>query len=170
MKKKFLIISTILLIIILGAFTFLYLKDKNNKGNNNSLELSKMMKDITRGVDVPVSSGKKVDKKDFTSYTFIPWKEGLEAYISESQINIDAHYLLLLKTNNNSSEIAKELAKKADPRKWICVEAEVSKILYTDKYVFLIMTNKKIYDEIEKNFEKIVGKENVKYLELESKK
>lgn len=48
---------------------------------------------------------------------------------------------------------------KADPRKWICVGAEISKVLYTNNYVLMVMTYKDAYEGIKENFEKIIGEE-----------
>jgi len=100
----------------------------------------------------------ELDKKNFELYSFIKWTDGIEAACSEGQISTDAHSLVLIRANGaDTKTMALDIAAKADPRKWICVGAEVGKVLYTDKYVLMVMTYKDAYEGIKSNFEKLVG-------------
>ena len=100
----------------------------------------------------------ELNKENFEIYSFIKWTDGIEAACSEGQISTDAHSLVLIRSNGaDTKTMADDIATKADPRKWICVGAEVGKVLYTDKYVLMVMTYKDAYEGIKSNFEKLAG-------------
>ena len=132
-------------------------------------KMSKMIKDITKGVKVPSSDTFDLDKNNFEDYSFVKWQEGIKAAVSEGQVLTSAHSLVLVKTKSGEAEkMAKEIAANADVRKWICVQAEVGKVLYTDEYVFLVMTYKDNFDGLKSNFEKLVGAGKVKVVDVKS--
>ena len=119
-----------------------------------------LMGKICKDTKAPANEIFELDKKSFELYSFIKWTDGIEAACSEGQISTDAHSLVLIRANGaDTKAIAEDIAAKADPRKWICVGAEVGKVLYTDKYVLMVMTYKDAYEGIKSNFEKLVGVE-----------
>ena len=123
-------------------------------------KLTELLDKICKDTKAPANEIFELDKKSFELYSFIKWTDGIEAACSEGQISTDAHSLVLIRANGaDTKAIAEDIAAKADPRKWICVGAEVGKVLYTDKYVLMVMTYKDAYEGIKSNFEKLVGVE-----------
>ena len=135
--------------------------DSNSSENDISgVKVTDLMEKICKDTKAPANEIFELDKKSFELYSFIKWTDGIEAACSEGQISTDAHSLVLIRANGaDTKTMALDIAAKADPRKWICVGAEVGKVLYTDKYVLMVMTYKDAYEEIKSNFEKLVGVE-----------
>ena len=126
----------------------------------SGVKVTDLMGKICKDTKAPANEIFELDKKSFELYSFIKWTDGIEAACSEGQISTDAHSLVLIRANGaDTKAIAEDIAAKADPRKWICVGAEVGKVLYTDKYVLMVMTYKDAYEGIKSNFEKLVGVE-----------
>lgn len=143
--------------------------DSNPSENDISgVKVTDLMEKICKDTEVPANEIFELDKKSFEVYSFVKWIDGIEAACSEGQITTDAHSLVLIRANGaDTKTMAEEIAAKADPGKWICVEAEVGKVLYTDNYVLMVMTYKDAYKGIKSNFEKLVG---VKVNNIEMKK
>ena len=146
----------------------------NSKGGSSSsgtdisnMKLTELLEKICENTKVPANDIFELDKDSFEGYSFVKWTDGIEAVCSEGQITTDAHSLVLIKANGTDTDtMAEDIAKKADPRKWICVGAEVSKVLYNDKYVLMVMTYERAFDEIKANFEKLVGGD-IKVVDME---
>lgn len=133
--------------------------DSHSSENDISgVKVTDLMEKICKDTKAPANEIFELDKKSFELYSFIKWTDGIEAACSEGQISTDAHSLVLIRANGaDTKTMALDIAAKADPRKWICVGAEVGKVLYTDKYVLMVMTYKDAYKGIKSNFEKLVG-------------
>lgn len=132
-------------------------------------KIGDVMNKITKGAKIPSADLIQLKKSNFKDYSFIPWMDGIEAVASESNISASAHSMVLIRTKNgNGAKIAKLLADKADAKKWICVEAEVAKVLYTDDYVLMAMTFKDAFNKVASNFENLVGKDQVKSMNIKS--
>ena len=147
----------------------------NSKGGSSAsgtdisnMKLTELLGKICENTNAPANDVFDLDKESFEGYSFIKWVDGIEAACSEGQITTDAHSLVLIKTNGvDAKTMAEDIAKKADPRKWICVGAEVGKVLYTDKYVLMVMTYERAFDGIKTNFEKLMGGDEVKVIDME---
>lgn len=134
----------------------------------SNMKLTELLGKICEDTKVPANEIFDLNKDSFEGYSFIKWIDGIEAVCSEGQISTDAHSLVLIKVNGaDAKAMAEDLAKNADPRKWICVGAEKSGVLYTDKYVLLAMTYEKVFDGIKANFEKIMNGDKVKVIDLD---
>ena len=133
----------------------------------SALKITEMLTDICKDTNASANDVFDLDKESFEGYSFIKWTDGIEAACSEGQTSIDAHSVVLIRANNaDTKAMAEEIAEKADPRKWICVGAEVGKVLYTDKYVLMVMTYERVYDGIKTNFEKLMGNDEVKVIDM----
>jgi hypothetical protein len=132
-----------------------------------SSDLKEMMSAICKGADIPPSDIFPVSRADFEGYAFVPWETGMEAVCSEGQITTAAHSLVLIRTGDTDTKtLAENIAGHADMRKWVCVEAEAGKVLYTDHYVLLIMTNQSAVDTITDNFGTLAGSAGVRSLDI----
>ena len=140
----------------------------SSENDISGIKLTELLDKICKDTKVPMSEIFELNKENFEIYSFIKWVDGIEASCSEGQISTDAHSLVLIRANGTDTKtIAEEIATKADPRKWICVGAETSKVLYTENYVLMVMTYKDTYEGIRANFEKLMGGE-VKVIEMKN--
>ena len=145
-------------------------KSSTSPGTDISdMKMSGILKKICEGTEVPTNDIFDLDKSNFENYSFIPWTDGIEAACSEGQISTDAHSMVLIRVNNvDAKKTAEAIADKADARKWICVGAETGKVLYTDKYVLMVMTYSKVFEGIKSNFEKLMGTDEVNSVDIKS--
>jgi len=77
-----------------------------------------------------------------------------EALVSESAVGSIAHSVVLVRCENaKEAEAAAETIKaNANPRKWICVTADVVKVERKGDLVILIMSNSTLAPKLEANF------------------
>ena len=119
-------------------------------------ELSKMFATILNGVpDLPECGEVELTSENFSSYLFIDYIEGSEALASEALINAVPHSAVLLKLPEGADidSIASQIEEKADPRKWICVEAEKTIVRTGDGVILLVMSSTGTAEAIAANFD-----------------
>ena len=120
-----------------------------------SMTLSEILAAIQADVkDLPGVGDIPLDSENFAYYMFIDPVEGAEAMASEAMIGSIAHSIVLMKTPDgaDTEAIAQSIRDNADPRKWICVEAEKCEVVVKDSYILLVMTNAAAADAIIANF------------------
>ena len=80
--------------------------------------------------------------EDFEFFTFIPYEEGLEAVANEPMMSSIAHSIVLVKapTAGKAQEVADAMKANCDPRKWMCVEADIVEGLTNGNIAMLLMT------------------------------
>lgn len=120
-----------------------------------SMTLSEILAAIQADVkDLPGVGDIPLDSENFVYYMFIDPVEGAEALASEAMIGSIAHSLVLLKAPDGADveAIAQSVRDNANPRKWICVEAEKCEVVVKDNFVLLVMTNAAAADAIIANF------------------
>lgn len=84
------------------------------------------------------------DAETFGYFTFIPYEEGLEAVANEPMMSSIAHSIVLVKapTAEKAQEVAKAMKENCDPRKWMCVEADIVEGVTNGNIAMLLMTTK----------------------------
>ena len=84
------------------------------------------------------------DAEMFSYFTFIPYEEGLEAVANEPMMSSIAHSIVLVKapTVEKAAEVAEAMKANCDPRKWMCVEADVVEGVTNGNIAMLLMTTK----------------------------
>ena len=84
------------------------------------------------------------------------YKEGIAA---ESAISAIAHSVCLLRADSAeaAAQLAKDVEANADPRKWVCVEAEKKIVRQSGDVVILIMTSADLADRLDANFQALAG-------------
>ena len=96
------------------------------------------------------------DEEMFGYFTFIPYEEGLEAVANEPMMSSIAHSIVLVKapTVEKAEEVAAAMKANCDPRKWMCVEADIVEGLTNGNIAMLLMTTKEggMADTIIANF------------------
>lgn len=143
--------------------------DKNSGGDEIKTPPADMLASLCEGVKVPAQDIFELNKSDFQEFSFIKWSGGIEAACAEGQISTSAHSLVLIKTKKGDGEkLAGDIADNADVRKWVCVQAKVGKVLYTDKHVLMIMSSEDVYQGLKKNFTSLMGTDKVNELNIKS--
>lgn len=95
-----------------------------------------------------------------TGVAMSAYKEGLCA---EAAMSAQAHSICLLKANSaeEAAKLAEDVAANANPRKWICVEAERTVVAYSGDTVLLTMSYNDLAQTVLDNFKAQFGEENV---------
>lgn len=95
-----------------------------------------------------------------TGVAMSAYKEGLCA---EAAMSAQAHSICLLKANSaeEAAKLAEDVAANANPRKWICVEAERTVVAYSGDTVLLAMSYNDLAQTVLDNFKTQFGEENV---------
>lgn len=77
-----------------------------------------------------------------------------EALASESAVGSIAHSVVLLRVDSktNVDEAKKKIEENVNPRKWICVEAEETKVLSKGNLIILIMSSSENASKLENSF------------------
>jgi len=91
----------------------------------------------------------------FPAFTFIDYIEGAEAVISEGMISAIAHSVVLVRVpeGTDAADVAAQIEANADPRKWICVEAEKTVVSQHGSLVLLVMSSEATATAIAANFD-----------------
>lgn len=157
MKKALYILFTLVLCISLVGCGD---KEKESTSKvSTSSSLTDIMEQLYDGIpedNLPMAlENTELNDENFKYYAFADIKYK-EAIASESMTGSIAHSVVLIRLENkkDSDTAVKEIKEKADPRKWICVEAENTYVLAKDDLVLLIMSGENA-DTIKENFEKI---------------
>ena len=110
-------------------------------------------------------------EEDFEYFTFIPYEEGLEAVANEPMMGSIAHSVVLVKcpTVEKAAEVAEAMKANCNPRKWICVEADVVEATTNGNIAMLLMTTSEggMSETILGNF-KALDAEKIAALEAEA--
>lgn len=134
-----------------------------NKNSNIEGSLEDLMTKVYDGIseeELPMALGNQELTEENIEYFIgtkdIKWKE---AMVSESLTGSIAHSVVLIRmeddaTSQDIEEAKKEIKEKADPRKWICVEAEKVYVESKGNLIILIMSND-LADNLKTNFEKL---------------
>ena len=108
-----------------------------------SMTLSEILAAIQADVkDLPGVGDIPLDSENFVYYMFIDPVEGAEALASEAMIGSIAHSLVLLKAPDGADveAIAQSVRDNANPRKWICVEADdIAAAIKGDLVMFIMI-------------------------------
>ncbi|NLH00649.1 MAG: hypothetical protein GX488_01895 [Clostridiales bacterium] len=130
--------------------------EEKSKGDTMSLE--EIFSAILSGVDgLPETAFTELNEDNYHYYLFIDPVKGADALACDSLINAVPHSAVLLRLpeGTDASAIAEEIEKNADPRKWICVEAEKKIVKVHGNTILLVMSFSKTADSISENFDKL---------------
>lgn len=117
--------------------------------------LEDLMSSILENVpDLPAQYDTEITAENFTSYLFIDPVNGAEGLASDAMIGSIAHSVCLLRVPEgaDAAAIAKSIEQNADPRKWICVEAEKTIVRQKGNLILLVMSFEADADAIAANF------------------
>jgi len=152
MKKLFGIFSILLL-----SLTLVGCGKEKNENIEGSLEdiMTKLYEGIKEEEKPMMLENKTLTEEDFKYYAFADIKYK-EAIASESMTGSTPHSVVLIRLEDSKDAEAavKEIKDNANPRKWICVEAENVYVLNKGDLVVLIMSNE-LAEPIKTNFENL---------------
>lgn len=117
--------------------------------------LNEIMSSILVGMgETPMLGEIPLDAETFEFYTFVPFVEGAEGLVSEPMMGSFAHSVVLVRLPDGADvkDFASRVKANANPRKWICVEAEEVKVSTKGNLVLLVMSSSDNVGVISSNF------------------
>lgn len=155
MKKIFAIMLSALLAVALISCTDAKKEETTNNNQNETVNTVYENVDLVAVADSLydgiaednrpfVMSMPVEDAEMFSYFTFIPYEEGLEAVANEPMMSSIAHSIVLVKapTAEKAQEVAAAMKENCDPRKWMCVEADIVEGVTNGNIAMLLMTTK----------------------------
>lgn len=124
------------------------------------LTISDVLSSIYYGTgDLPTLGTVSITADTFKNYLFIDSIQGAEAMASEALIGSIAHSVVVLKVpdGTDAATTAASVKAAANPRKWICVEAEKVIVRSSGNWVLLVMTDAANADIIAANFDYLMS-------------
>ena len=154
MKK---VVSLVCLLMLSLAIVGCGASKEENKNIEGSLTdiMAKLYDGISEDERPMALNNVELNEDNFKYYAFADVKYK-EAIASESMTGSIAHSVVLIRLEEakDADEAVKNIKENADPRKWICVEAENVNVLSKGDLVVLIMSNE-LAPKIKTNFEQL---------------
>lgn len=154
MKKVISLVSLLMLSLVLAGCGTTKEESKNIEGSLTDI-MAKLYDGIGEDEMPMMLDNVTLNQEIFEYYAFADIKYK-EAIASESMTGSIPHSVVLIRLEdaNDADAAVKDIKEKADPRKWICVEAENVEVLSKGDLVVLIMSNE-LASTIKANFEKL---------------
>lgn len=158
MKKLFALLTACLL------FTFALSACGNKGGSNDQPNFEGNLEDYVNALyeglpeaDLPMTMNTPITAENaemFLGTADAKFKDGIA---SDAMINAIAHSVCLIRAEDatQAAELAKVVEENANPRKWVCVEAEKTVVKQKGNLVLLVMSNEAITNGIVANFDKL---------------
>ncbi|MEG0778269.1 MAG: hypothetical protein RR147_04710 [Oscillospiraceae bacterium] len=124
----------------------------------DTMSLKEVMDATLKDVEnLPATDNIEITDENFESYLFIKPIKGAEALASESMISAVAHSVVLLRLpeGEDAAAVAETIKKNANPRKWVCVEAEETIVSAHGNTILLVMSFKDTATPITANFDNL---------------
>ena len=151
MKK----IITLTLLVI----TSLVILSGCQKEENIELSMNEGVDKVYVGLEdnMPMVGSTEITKDNMKSYIGIDNLDIKEGVASEALIGSIAHSVVVLRVSDKVDvEKAKnDIKENANPRKWVCVEAEKVIVKSKGDVIILIMSNNELAPKIESNFDNL---------------
>lgn len=117
--------------------------------------LETIMQEIMVGVsELPQLMTMELDASNFSEFAFADMIEGAEGFVSEPMMGSVAHSVVLVRLPQGTDvqAYANQMKSQADPRKWICVEAEKVQVTTKGNLVLLVMSREDVVETLTNNF------------------
>lgn len=151
MKK----IITLTLLVI----TSLVILSGCQKEENIELSMNEVVDKLYVGLEdnMPMVGSTEITKDNMKSYIGIDNLDIKEGVASEALIGSIAHSVVVLRVNDkvDVEEAKNDIKENANPRKWVCVEAEKVIVKSKGDVIILIMSNNELAPKIESNFDNL---------------
>ena len=151
MKK--LIAVALSLVLALSLFAGCGSSGSSEKNLEGSLEdiLTKVYDGVS---DMPMTLNQELTEDNSEYCVGVTRSEYKEGLASDAAINAIPFSVCLLRAESADAAktLAEQVEEKADPRKWVCVEAESKIVDRIGDVVILIMADKTLADQLSANF------------------
>jgi len=152
-----------LILALTMALSFAACSSSNNSGDakGDSMTLTEIMETITDGLELPATENIPLTEENFEFYTFISPVEGAEGLATEPMMSSIAHSVVLIRLPDNADaqSVADSISANADPRKWICVEAEKTVVSVHGNTILLVMSSEDNATHIADSFDALFAAE-----------
>ena len=154
MKKILILVMVSMLLLSFAAC------GKKEANPLDDMALSDIMSQILDGVETPMVGEVEITDENIGMYLFIDPVEGAEGLASEGMISAIAHSICLYKVPEGADvdAVAQSIKDNANPRKWICVEAEKTEVVVQGRVILLAMSSAATVDAIVANFNALAAK------------
>lgn len=117
-------------------------------------DLAAVLSTVTAGVEVPMSFSELLTAENFESFAFVPYAEGYRGINGDAMIGSIAHSVIIVEVpeGTDAATVAADMKANANPRKWICVEAESVQTASKGNLAILVMSSQATADAIIANF------------------
>ena len=122
--------------------------------------LEEILAKVYDGVtDLPMTMEQELTEENSEYNVGVARSSYTEGLASDAAINAIAFSVCLMRAEDEekAKNLAEEVEEKADPRKWICVEAESKIVDRIGDVVILIMAEKTLADQLSANFKALAG-------------
>ena len=142
---------------LLAVSLFAGCGSKNSSSAVQNLEgsLEEILAKVYDGItEMPMTMEQELTEENSEYYVGVGRSEYTEGLASDAAINAVAFSVCLLRAESAEAAeaLAEQVEEKADPRKWICVEAEAKIVDRIGDVVILIMTDQTLADQLSANF------------------
>ncbi len=132
--------------------------EESSEESAASSELEELVNSLYEGIpedEMPAVMSTPITEENAESVAFVPASDFAEGIASDAMINAVAHSVVLLRANSadEAASLAEKVEENADPRKWVCVEAEKVIVKTHGEYVLLVMSSASTADKIAENFD-----------------
>lgn len=141
------------------CLSLLFLTGCNKKEANLTGSLENIMEGVyaDMGDNLPAVGSIELTKDNVSNYLGVESLDFKEGLASEALINARAHSVVLVRLNDGADieKAKKEIKENANPRKWICVEAESVVVENRGNVIILIMSDEDLTKQIQENFQNL---------------
>lgn len=120
------------------------------------MELTEVLDKVYAGVeeDMPKVMNMEITDENIAYYLGVESLDYKEGIASEAMNSSIPHSVVVVRVNDgvDIEQIKQEIKEKANPRKWICVEAESVIVESKGDVIILIMTNTDLAEKVQTNF------------------
>lgn len=129
-------------------------------GNNNlSMSAKEVIDAVYKDVNIEFALGEtvEIDQESMAYHLGVDNLKVEEAYVSDAMMSSQAHSVAVIKLKDGEDIAAakKAIEENANPRKWLCVEAEQVIVENIGNTIILIMSNKDVAPKIQENFKNL---------------
>ena len=128
----------------------------------DAMPLTDVLAAVMNGVNVEfMTMAEPLNAENFEYFAYTPYAEGWEAITGDAMIGSIAHSVVIIKAPEGAdvAATAETIKNSADPRKWMCVEAEKVIVETRGNVILLVMSFTDIADSIAANFKNYTGAE-----------
>ena len=119
-------------------------------------ELTRLLDSLYEGYneELPMLGTRTLTAEEYEYIVFTPYVEGMEAAISEPMMGSIAHAVVALTVPEGTDveTVRASIEANADPRRWICVEAEQVNVVASGNTILFVMSSAALADTVVNNF------------------